>query len=231
MIDSNVTRQRRRNKAPAHTLSSLQKQEVAIISKRQFNKGLEAKFYRGGVTQSFSQTTQVTSLTDVPQGTGDSNRVGDTLTPVSLQLRYQIDQNVASAVKAEYVRVFVFQWFPSTANLVPAGTTIFLGDFLAGSINQRSYWSKDYMTPGAAQFRVLYDKLHLIIGFGTSTAYNTSQGIWVDKEISLASARKTIQYTASTTDGAGKIFVGTIGSTNTNPSALSLVTMFRYKDG
>lgn len=223
--------QRNRKQGPKSSLSQAQKAEVSILAKRQLIKASELKYLSMGNAYAPTGTNQFVSLTDVPQGTTDSARIGDSLTPVSLHIKYQWESSIARAVPSEYLRIYVFQWFPNSVNLAPSGALMFQNDPYAGVVNFRSNLSIDYTAKHAAQFRVIYDKTHCMCGYGTSTVWNTSMAGIISVNISLASVRKTIQYTAaSTTDAAGKLYFGYIGSTGTNQCTLTLNSEFHFRD-
>jgi hypothetical protein len=227
---SNTTKQRK-NKNTKSSLTPAQKSEVSILARRQIVKTSELKYLSFGNSYAGSLTWQFFSLTDVPQGTTDSSRVGDSLTPVSLKMKYQFDTSTAKAVPTEFFRVIVFQWFPNSVNLAPTGALMFQNDPYATVVNFRSNFSIDYQAKSAAQFRVLYDRTHCLVGYGTSTTWNPSLAGIIIANVSLASARKTVQFTAaSTTDGAGKIYGGFIGTTSTNPVITVFNTEFHYRD-
>lgn len=228
---SKQQRQRNNTNAPKRSLTPAQKQEVSILARRQINKASELKFTVFGSAVTTGTSWVFSSLTDVPQGVLDSNRVGDGLTPVSLRLKYQWDTNALKAVPTEFFRVIVFQWFPNSVNLAPSGALMFLDDPQATAINWRSNYSVDYLAKGSAQFRVLYDKLHTLVGYGNNLTWNPSMSGLVSTNINLASARKNIQFTAaSTTSGAGKIYVGTIGSAAANSVVVTYNSIFMFKD-
>lgn len=228
---SNKQQRPKNNKNSKSSLTPAQKQEVSILAKRQIVKTSELKYLSFGNSYAGSTTWQFFSITDVPQGTTDSARIGDSLTPVSLKVKYQWDTSASKAIPTEYFRVICFQWFPNSVNLAPTGALMFQNDPYATVINFRSNFTIDYLAKSAAQFRVLYDRTHCMVGYGTSTTWNPSMSGMVTTNISLASARKTIQFTAaSTTDGAGKIFMGFIGFTATNPVITVFNTEFHYRD-
>lgn len=218
-------------KSSKSSLTPAQKQEVSALAKRQIVRTSELKYLSWGNSYAGSTTWQFVSITDVPQSTSDSGRIGDSLTPVSLKVKYQWDTSASKAVPTEYFRVIFFQWFPNSVNLAPTGALLFQNDPYATVVNFRSNFSIDYQAKSAAQFRVLYDKTHVIVGYGTNATWNTSMAGILTAQISLAQARKTIQFTAaSTTDGAGKIYMGFIGSTVTNPVITVFNTEFHFRD-
>jgi hypothetical protein len=203
-----------------------------MLTKRQINKASELKFTVASVVSTSTTTPVLASLTDIAQGTGDEQRVGDSITPASLRMKYSIYRDPSNTNILDYVRIFVFQWFPNSSNLAPTAAQLFLLDPTTATVNYRSFWTIDNLAKGAAQFRVLYDKCHLLSGRATEY-WNTSQAQIYDLTVSLAPARKHIQFLAgSSTSGAGKIYIGNMSNTTagSSPTNFWYATEFRFRD-
>lgn len=197
---------------------------------RKIARNLAPRFFVAGAAPTLAVPAVLASITDVAQGNTDSNRDADTLTMKSLDLKYNWSSIVTNTNAEILWRFFIIQWFPDTANLAPSATQLFLNDPVLAGISPRSFWSHDHATSGERQFIVLYDKLWHPNGPGT-LAFNPTMGGVVDTRVSLARARREIQFSAGSTDGMGKLFVGVICSTGTTPPTLTYNTQLHYTSG
>jgi hypothetical protein len=165
-----------------------------------------------------------TSVTDVPQGVTDQNRIGDEIRSLSLHLKVEFVKNVASTAVVDYCRLMVVQTRSQFTLAPPNATTLFLNDPIVGTVNYRSEWIVD----GNMAFKVLYDKLHILPGISTATGAAYRKEFFV----SLKRTIKKIQFiNASTTDALNKIFFGVMSNTSsTNIPNCSVTAKFRFSD-
>jgi hypothetical protein len=226
-----------KSKSVKNSLSPLQKQEVHVLVNRTLKKTIERKFGPPqGNLVSMSSTFQVGTIINIPQGTTDYNRIGDKIHLTSLKIQYQIDRNVLNAVYDEYFRVIIFQWNLSSGLSDPASGTIardvmFLNDPYATAINYRSWYGPDLSTSGAKNFTILYDRTHKAVGLGTATSPNSTNGIMVKRNVSLAQARKTVEFAAgSATSATNSLYWLFVGTTVTNPSSLIYTSQVWFND-
>lgn len=80
------------------------KQVVRIVRSQQ-----ETKFRDASIATSVSYNGVILPLSDIPVGTGDTERIGDKIKPVSIQLR----GNVVASDNTNMFRMVVFRWKPS----------------------------------------------------------------------------------------------------------------------
>lgn len=159
--------------------------QVRKIVQKEINKKAEHKFHITSVQSTVDDVGYFYDLSDIAQGTTDSTRVGDSISPVSLQIKYDL-----GAVDAQNrVRVMLVRWLdtsPITINDI----------LLAGSSTYRVYSS--YTKDNRQKFNVLYDKTHMLQR-DTSEEYQY-------KSWSKKMAGK-IRYTAGTSLGADHIYL------------------------
>jgi len=89
------------------------------------NKDREAKYLISGATNVFGTAAYTySSVVDVPQGTGDSARIGDVLEPARLHFVIHLVRNPATSNVDEVIRIVIFQWRPQFS-LQPPTSAVF----------------------------------------------------------------------------------------------------------
>jgi len=122
------------------------KQQVRQMIQSVVAEDMEEKYLVTTTNDTLSTAPVLHDLALVPQGVGDSNRVGDTLTQVLLEMRVILQRPLSTA--ACVFRISIIQWMPAT---VPSAAALFFG----GGTNLLVPWYKDT----SQQFRVLYDRI------------------------------------------------------------------------
>lgn len=222
-------RQRRKGvRRPQQALTPQQKSEVSRMVKRAITIAPELKYLTTGLNTTFGGVTTFTtlSLTDVPQSAGastDVTRIGDFINARSLELHFNIVRNPATANVAEFVRLLVVQRHAQFSVDPPTSANLFLNDPVSTVINFRSFFIQD----GRSLSTVLWDQTFDMTGL-TAT---TEGAIYEKVNISLASARKKLNYiNGSTTNGTENIFLYYCCSTATTPPTLTLAAKFQFTD-
>lgn len=146
--------------------------------RKQFNKIVETKYATRTFTSSPDNVGTVHDMIPaISQGTGDSNRIGDTILIKGIYMRYAL----TVADNTNYVRMIAFQW---KGNSVPTITSVLSGvapTFL-------SHYNKD--TEGL--YTILFDKTHtLILGDYRPCSVHY-------KKVFLKYCRKKLQYVSGT---------------------------------
>jgi hypothetical protein len=151
-----------------------------------------------------STIPSIDSICDVPQGTTDNTRVGDSLNLSDVLLKIAWFQNAAptpvntiSFAQPLQVRLMVIQWYPSVT--IPALTDI-LDNVVYSNIYAPVKHDKRQM------FRVLYDKLSYIVN-GTDRSMH--QFIF-SKKFNSGDKLSKVQYLNGSTQGTNKLFTVSI---------------------
>jgi len=188
------------------------------------NKDREAKYLISGATNVFGTAAYTySSVVDVPQGTGDSARIGDVLEPARLHFVIHLVRNPATSNVDEVIRIVIFQWRPQFSLQPPTSAVLWKNDPIASAVTPFSEWIKD----ARSSFIVLYDRRFVMTGL-TAT---TEGARVITFHVNLRRALKQLQYVAgSTTDATNKIFIGTCSSTATTPPVLTWRAQFSYWD-
>lgn len=169
------------------------------------------------------QTMTVTDMTDISQGDGTGQRVGDRIQPTSLQVKAFIDLNGSSAAAGmvETFRIMVIRWKRDTANedftthsQVTENPSGWLGMYLFDPTERKKY-------------DVLHDKSYTL-------AYRLDAGQpcarLLDFTIPLTKGAKVI-YNEGLTTGTNKIYVCVMSSQNAaNTVEWKAGLRLRYKD-
>lgn len=118
--------------AKVYGLNKTEKKQTKSIVKRAINSAIETKsFYRTRVTDyEFTNGAPfVTDLLNVPQGTTESQRLGDEFVfkhlKINLDITGSVDGTVKSGVPVDRVRVLLVKWKES--------------DYVNGAVNQPSF--------------------------------------------------------------------------------------------
>jgi len=151
---------------------------------------LEWKYFSTTVNQAnvtFSGTTY--ALSDVPQGDTDSNRDGDAISLVSLEI--SLGFYASSQVNA--CRMIVYQWFPALSSgspPAPSALLLAVGSALApfSTHNVDNY----------QQYKIIFDK---------TVALSTAEGLRLLNFKIKKFPKRSIQFSGGTTGGSSKLFL------------------------
>jgi len=218
----------------ARTLTPEEKQEMQRIALRTLERRIEHKYFYEGSQTTTSNTWQLFSLSAIPQAVSDSDRAGDRLDIFgNMQMMYSIRRNTTATVLTETVRVVLLQWFPmDSANpngVPPTSGLIFLSDPSAGGIDFRSRFSHDLGPTGAApQYRVIYDKSHLLVGI--ATVMTEKYAVNVTKFINTSSMRKRLQYVSGGTTGSNMFYYLVISDQAALPAVINFTIQVNFTD-
>jgi len=127
---------RRKRRASKKKSATLTRADVNLIVNRKFAQTLEKKFF--DATFAFSAGTAagqfpssdgwIEDLSDMTQGVGITQRVGDRIAPTSLEFRWLIfTPNAAGLITGLFFRMVIFIWTaaPTIGDILTSGTTPF----------------------------------------------------------------------------------------------------------
>jgi hypothetical protein len=157
------------------------------------------------------------SLTDVPQGSSDTSRDGDTLLVKKLTYCVVFTYNATNtttnlAASQNVMRFVIFIWKPFFADVAPTAAKVF-------TYTSTAYSAMGPLThDGIAQFTVLHDEVFMLDGF--SAPNRIRRGV-ID-------INKKVQYKAgSTTNSAGGIYVAVMSNASAAPFPVFSEGIFR----
>lgn len=139
-------------------------------------------------------TVGIENLTPIPQGSAQSQRVGDAVTLQYMDLRFSV--NAANTDVFSHMRLFFFIWKENTLLVNPSGTTLF-----TSATSQSVYTHLDYENRQLYQL-VTKDYLLNLTGTATDPTVNTQQDII--RRVPLNSTR--IDFTLGATTGFNHLF-------------------------
>lgn len=190
--------------------------KISRIVQTKLNASREKKFIlTSRVGDSISYSGTIYALTNVAQGTTDSDRVGDRIYIKSVQVRW----NMKIADVYNQCRVILFQWDQDNSGLTMQRL---LAGTLVGTNNAP-------LAPYAHDFskdrRILYDKSFILDGVDkvaeTDTTYVTRG--FMDRRIQY--------YSGSSTTGNGFLFLAVISDSSAiNHPTLDFVAKVTYTD-
>lgn len=201
----NFTRPRRyRAKIQATTkrrapLNPVQKKQVKKLI---INSG---ETYHHDVTVAYGTdvgtTTNFTDLTNISQGDGDGERLGDRLRPKSLKIQLYANGGGASATSSTIglMRIMVIRWKPDTANQALTSNTQILETADANSLLLRDETER-------RKFSVLWDKTFRLSGDSANTQHHLQISKW------LKLAKTPVIYNEGLTTGSNKLYVLVVGT-------------------
>jgi len=197
-------------------------QDIYRIVREVEGKRVEAKYLTTGASNAFGTSAfTYSSVVDVPQGSTDSQRIGDVVEPERLHFECHFQSQVASGNSDEVIRLVIFQWKPQFSLQPPTSTVLFKNDPFSTSITPFSEFIKD----ARSSFIVLYDKKIVMI------PKTERQGVALAFHVKLSRALKDIQYVAgSTTDATNKIFICSACTTSVTPPTFTWRSQFEYWD-
>lgn len=193
---------RRAKKQPK--LAPKTKRAVKAIVKRAIRADQEIKHFNVIPDQSYAPLAVtntmsgpgavLTCLTNVTQGVGDSDRIGDTLTPIRLNFRYTLNYGDTY----NNVRVILFRWKPAAAisGAFPNGNQILN---VAGMTVAENFPLAPYNRDLVDQYTILYDRTHTLNSVNSINA--------ISKKVSLKLSKKEIRFTAATSDHSRGIWL------------------------
>lgn len=189
-------------------LSKREVKEVRKIAKQAQRQEQELNFHIYELSGTVSTIGTIGDMSVIAQGVGDQNRVGDQLSPTSMEFWY--DWNIADAFNR--CRVIVFRWLDNGAPGV--------SDILLGTTTLPRVFAS-YNKDNRSKFNVLYDKTHV--------------GALVPASNSILSGSKSrkltgkINYEAAGTAGNSHIYVLAItDSTTTAHPGLRFYSRINY---
>lgn len=180
-----------KGKVPKSTKVAI-KEEV----KHQLSKIQETKQHAYGIgyTAFYSGVGRILQhMTNITQGTGDTQRIGDEITLKHCYVSFSIQNNSGAAAQPfTDARVIVFQY--NSNDITPNELELLLGaQATAGAISSYSARNIDYL----GVYNVLYDKtFHLSYGVPNANNYaqTDSYSVWKKVKIPLKYAKKKLQY-------------------------------------
>jgi hypothetical protein len=185
-MSNNQKENRTRKGKTSHSVSTFPmsqaklKKEIRNEIRKQEVKELEHKFFDTATPGGFAVAGTVTAISNVPQGVGQSQRIGDEITPIELNLTLT---NFTTAVGApgNVWRLAVIEWFDST---VPT-----IASLLTSALPTAEWlWANNDL------FEVLFDRMWSAasnVGAGVSNAQ--SEPCYLSKPIVLRNRERKLR--------------------------------------
>lgn len=169
--------------------------------------GLVVLYNPGGANE-LTASGSITSLSDIPQGLLDSNRIGDKVTCLSLELKIISVTSHAAVSRQDWGwRCLVFFWKEDTA---PSTTDLFALPTTALAATEPGVWPLDH--DKKVKRKLLYDKTFTQYCDNLSTTFTGCFNPYMVKQIFIPLSRKkgskTIHYQNATTTGYNKLYIG-----------------------
>jgi hypothetical protein len=192
-----------------------QAQAVRQLIKQEYRKQSEAKHWLTNWTSTVDSAGIVLDISAVGQGVGDDQRVGDDISPSSLEARLKL----IYADTTNLVRVLFVQYHPDTAVAGPGVSFFFDSAHVAAGLGT----VLPYLTTNRSLFRVLSDRTYSLNSGGANACVNV-------KHVFTKPMRK-IHYNGSATTGSERIFCILISDSAVGPHpSYQLVTQLNYRD-
>lgn len=165
-----VVSRRKRTTRKKVTLASIAKNKKACV--KIIKTAAEKKHNDVSIsaTAATAAGTLNTTLNTIIRGTSDyRERVGDQITPKSLQIRFRAYSQGAAIDRSNFVRLIVFQWYDTVVTPVVADVL----DNTTSVLSTENAPNAFYNWNNKLKFRVLYDKTLQVSSEGPSTARHT----------------------------------------------------------
>jgi len=206
-------------------LNPRQKKEVdKIILRNQ-----EVKYFVGGFSASNVTNTAVINGVpfDIPQGDTDTERDGDHLKWLGkVRMNFQMIAN--GSAEHNTIRLILLQWHPtSLATPLPVPLSILLTG-PTGSVDVMSHYNHDQRQ----NYKILYDQVFDLASNTTVDAAGITDKIVITKHIkvSLAKARKQVQYVSGGLQGTNRLFLIYVSDSALLHPTLALHSKVFYTD-
>lgn len=184
----------RGKRRPAPKVSKNVRRYVGSTVRRVMSAEQEHKYYLAFNTVTPSTVGTTYSLSDIPQGTSDVQRVGDKVSLGSLRLNYTLKRNTSSIQDTTSVRIFIFQWADSDSGGAPAAIELYQAPLYPMTTTLR------HDPLRAKTLQVLYDKVITIDADDPSSVNG----------IVLKMRKRTLQYDTGGPTGTNKVFMNVI---------------------
>lgn len=153
-----------------------------------------AKYLDVPVIGSMPATPAYNYLTLIPQGSAQSQRVGDTVWVKAIEYRYEVI--TANSDLYNLSRLIIFAWIPNTASLVPGSSSI-----LENPVTQIVQSAYNY--EGRHDYRIAYDNIHRSVG--SSSALTTRSVLQYNGIMKFSGKGHNVQYNNAVTTGTRHI--------------------------
>lgn len=202
-------------------LNPKQKKEVkTLIARRQ-----ELKFFSTNASGTMTSTLGIASMSDIPQGSTDSDRDADRLQLCgTMDIRVSFTNGLgATGDLFNTIRFIIFQWHP---NSTPTTTSILLNG-PTGAVDVHSHYNHD----NRQEYKILLDRTIKTFGPGSSTSNPTTSGVSKFHRYLIPLGKKVskyMQFQAGSTTGTNKIYyiLGSDSALATHPSYLMSTKLF-----
>ena len=156
-------------------------------------------------------------LTPISQGTADTERIGDSLAPMKLELRGQVH----GADSSNDMRIILFRWHSDTADVAPTPSKILQSTFTSTDLAPYAPYYHDKRDLST----ILWDKRICVEGSTSSSNYS------VDFECKLPIRGKNVRFTANSYDGTYKIYLLVISDSGAvSHPAVTFVNRLFFRD-
>jgi len=159
--------------------------------KRELRKAIEAKKLDTLVDQTIDWTGTVIDLTSIDHRVAEGQRIGDTVTPSSLDIRWQLTHGD----NENALRVLLIQWHQDTQVFLPGVSSVLEGLTLNATTAPFAHYNKNNRT----DFRVIKD---FTLKTGISASTRTQIG-----RINLTKAVRPVNFNGQLTSGTDKIYL------------------------
>lgn len=191
---------------------------VRVLGDGQQQPGTTMKFVDTAlVAQNITSTGTITTVFNITQGVGVSQRVGDSAFIDRMWLNYQIDAINADVFSTG--RLIIFQWHPNTALATPT----------VNQVLQTATLQAFYNYQFSNQYVILYDAVHALAGTATGPCDSGNQS-WFGK-ISLKNCVRKVEWNPAAVNGSNQFYALTIGDSTIAPfPILNLNCRIMYDD-
>lgn len=137
---------------------------VKRIVRKQINRNLETKFLcTQSVAVGVNTTPNFTTILVPALGNTENERIGDTITLKSLYYNYSVQYEDSTNV----FRIIIFQWMQDSSLNAPIVNSI----LEQSSATTQDYVYSPYSMNNAQNYRILYDRTHLVQQQGTQIVH------------------------------------------------------------
>lgn len=167
---------------------------VAVLERRRMRNDKEIKYFDTYLSATNSTTTVgYQQLTTIPQGVGQSNRLGDTVWLQKVDVR--VNLTTANTDIFSTMRWGIFHWKQNTASVTPGATSIYESAATFGTLSPANFQGRQY-------YDLVLDRIENMVG--TAGAPTTSSQVISGYSVNLLNRR--LDFEVGATTGTGHIY-------------------------
>lgn len=201
----------------AKSATYVKKKDINKVIERKVKRMAEKKFHDTAVLTTVDTAGVINSVSDVAQGSTDSNRVGDKYRPLNVEIRGRVTAESSAALVGSVLRVIVFKW------KAQSDIDVLLPAKILQQVSVTTAPFEPYNHDNRAKFQVLCDRTFEVFWDGGADKTQIFK-------MKCPIKGQTLFYAASTTASMNGIYVMVVSDTTVGPPTIEYKARLSYID-